>query len=117
MSSPQKIKGSQYERDVVKWLRSMGYPCAERAYGAGRHDDVGDIDGINGVVIECKNEKAIRIPQYLRELEDEMTHADAETGVVLIKKRGTSNISESYAVMPAELWVNLLKQAGYNGHQ
>ena len=117
MSSPQKIKGSQYERDVVKWLRSMGYPCAERAYGAGRHDDVGDIDGINGVVIECKNEKAIRIPQYLRELEDEMTHADAETGVVLIKKRGTSNISESYAVLPAWLWVDLLKQAGYNGHQ
>lgn len=117
MSSPQKNKGSQYERDVVKWLRTMGYPCAERAYGAGRHDDVGDIDGIDGVVIECKNEKAIRIPQYLRELEDEMTHADAETGVVLIKKRGTSNISESYAVMPAELWVNLLKQAGYNGHQ
>ena len=117
MTSAAKRKGSQYERDVVKWLRSMGYPCAERAYGAGRHDDVGDIDGINGVVIECKNEKAIRIPQYLRELEDEMTHADAETGVVLIKKRGTSNISESYAVMPAELWVNLLKQAGYNGHQ
>jgi len=117
MTTPQKRKGSQYERDVVKWLRQMGYPCAERAYGAGRHDDVGDIDGINGVVIECKNEKAIRIPQYLRELEDEMTHADAETGVVLIKKRGTSNISESYAVMPAELWVNLLKQAGYNGHQ
>jgi Holliday junction resolvase len=117
MTTAAKRKGSQYERDVVKWLRSMGYPCAERAYGAGRHDDVGDIDGINGVVIECKNEKAIRIPQYLRELEDEMTHADAETGVVLIKKRGTSNISESYAVMPAELWVNLLKQAGYNGHQ
>jgi Holliday junction resolvase len=117
MTSAAKRKGSQYERDVVKWLRSMGYPCAERAYGAGRHDDVGDIDGINGVVIECKNEKAIRIPQYLRELENEMTHADAETGVVLIKKRGTSNISESYAVMPAELWVNLLKQAGYNGHQ
>lgn len=117
MTTAAKRKGSQYERDVVKWLRGMGYPCAERAYGAGRHDDVGDIDGINGVVIECKNEKAIRIPQYLRELEDEMTHADAETGVVLIKKRGTSNISESYAVMPAELWVNLLKQAGYNGHQ
>ena len=117
MTTAAKRKGSQFERDVVKWLRTMGYPCAERAYGAGRHDDVGDIDGINGVVIECKNEKAIRIPQYLRELEDEMTHADAETGVVLIKKRGTSNISESYAVMPAELWVNLLKQAGYNGHQ
>ena len=117
MSTPAKRKGSQYERDVVKWLISMGYPCAERAYGAGRHDDVGDIDGIDGVVIECKNEKKFNIPGYLQELEDEMINADAETGVVLIKKRGTSNISESYAVMPAELWVNLLKQAGYNGHQ
>ena len=117
MTTPSKRKGSQYERDVVKWLVANGYPCAERAYGAGRHDDVGDIDGIDGVVIECKNEKKFRIPQYLQELEDEMIHADAETGVVLIKKRGTSNISESYAVMPAELWVNLLKQAGYNGHQ
>ena len=117
MTTPSKRKGSQYERDVVKWLVSMGYTCAERAYGAGRHDDVGDIDGIDGVVIECKNEKRINIPGYLKELEDEMIHADAETGVVLIKKRGTSNISESYAVMPAELWVNLLKQAGYNGHQ
>ena len=43
MTTPSKRKGSQYERDVVKWLISMGYPCAERAYGAGRHDDVGDL--------------------------------------------------------------------------
>jgi Holliday junction resolvase len=117
MTTASKRKGSQFERDVVKWLRTVGFPSAERAYGAGRHDDVGDIDGIDNVVIECKNEKSFRIPQYLRELEDEMAHAKAETGVVLMKKRGSSNISESYAVMPAELWVNLLKQAGYNGHR
>jgi len=117
MTHPNKTKGSQYERDVVKWLRSYGFPCAERAYGAGRHDDVGDIDGIDGVVIECKNEKRINIPGYLQELDDEMIHADAETGVVLVKKRGTTNVSESYAIMPAWLWADLLKQAGYNGHR
>ena len=108
-----KQKGSKYERDVVKWLRSVGFVDAERAYGAGRQDDVGDIDGLDGVVIECKNEKTLRIPQYLRELDVEMENAGAETGVVLIKKRGTTNVSESYAVMPAKLWVDLLKQAGY----
>jgi len=117
MTSAAKRKGSGYERDVVKWLVANGFPCAERAYGAGRHDDVGDIDGINGVVIECKNEKKITLSVYLQELSDEMTHADAETGVVLVKKRGTTNVSESYAVMPAWLWVDLLKQAGYNGHR
>lgn len=117
MTTPSKRKGSQYERDVAKWLVSNGYACAERAYGAGRHDDVGDIDGISGVVVECKNEKKIDLSGYLKELDNEMTHADAETGVVLIKKRGTTNVSESYAVMPAQLWVDLLKQAGYNGHR
>jgi len=117
MTTPQKRKGSGYERDCVVWLRDEGYTKAERAYGAGRHDDIGDIRGIDNVVIECKNEKRINIPGYLKELEVEMANAKAETGVVLIKKRGTSNISESYAVMPAKLWVNLLKQAGYNGHQ
>lgn len=117
MTTAAKRKGSQWERDCVKWLNANGFPCAERAYGAGRHDDVGDIDGIDGVVVECKNEKKITLSSYMQELDDEMTHADAETGVVLIKKRGTSNVSEAYAVMPAELWVNLLKSAGYNGHQ
>lgn len=117
MTTPSKRKGSQYERDVVKWLRSSGFACAERAYGAGRQDDVGDIDGIDGVVVECKNEKKIDLAGYLKELDNEMIHADAETGVVLVKKRGTTNVSESYAVMPAWLWVDLLKQAGYNGHR
>ena len=95
MSTPSKRKGSQYERDVAKWLVANGFPCAERAYGAGRHDDVGDIDGIDGVVVECKNEKKIDLSGYLKELDNEMTHADAETGVVLVKKSGTTNVSES----------------------
>jgi len=114
VSTPHKRKGSQWERDCKVWLNEIGFKYAERAYGAGRRDDVGDIRGINGVVIECKNEKAIRIPQYLRELEVEMVNANATTGAVLIKKRGTSNVSEAYVVMTAALWADLLKQAGYN---
>jgi Holliday junction resolvase len=114
MTTPSKRKGSQYERDVAKWLISYGFPYVERAYGAGRHDDVGDIDGIHGVVIECKNEKRIALSGYLQELSVEMANADVKTGVVLIKKRGTTDVSESYAVMPAWLWADLLKQAGYN---
>ena len=114
MSTPQKRKGSAWERDTKDWLNSKGFTYAERAYGAGRHDDVGDIRGINGVVIECKNEKTLRLPQYLRELEVEMVNAKAITGAVFIKKRGTSNVSDAYVVMTAEIWANLLKQAGYN---
>ena len=84
MTTPAKRKGSQYERDVVKWLISMGYPCAERAYGAGRHDDVGDIDGIDGVVIECKNEKKFNIPGYLKKLVGTYQELPADMMYILI---------------------------------
>lgn len=112
MSSPSKRKGSQYERDVVAFLREYGWPSAERAYGAGRQDDVGDIDGVF-FTVECKAEKSIDLPGYLRELEREMKAAGNEMGVVLVKRRGAANAAESYAVMPAWLWASLMKEAGY----
>lgn len=46
-----KAKGSAFEREIVAFLRTHGHPYAERAYGAGRPGDVGDIDGIPGFVI------------------------------------------------------------------
>ncbi len=52
-------KGSIWERAVVAYLRQHGFPHAERAYGAGRPQDVGDIDGLPGVVIEAKNHRSI----------------------------------------------------------
>lgn len=113
MSTPSKRKGSKYERDCVEFLREYGWPDAERAYGAGRKDDVGDIDGIVGCCIECKAEKSIDLPGYLRELEREMAAKKVEMGVVLVKRRGAANAAESYAVMPAWLWADLMKQAGY----
>ena len=50
MSSKSKIKGSQAERDVVKYLQEW-FPYAERRL-AGATLDKGDISGINGVCIE-----------------------------------------------------------------
>lgn len=51
-------KGSAFERAVVEVLRANGHPYAERAYGAGRADDRGDIDGFPGATIEvrCRHE-------------------------------------------------------------
>ena len=60
MTSPAKRKGGQFERDVVTFFREHGHRYVERAYGSGRPLDVGDIDGIAGVIIECKNHAAPR---------------------------------------------------------
>lgn len=107
MTSPQKRKGNSAELAVAKWLRTWGWVHAERSR-AGWTDDRGDIDGMPGVCIEVKNEKRINIPGYLAELEVEIDNAEAWTGAVIIKRRGSSDVNDWYAVMPARIWAELL---------
>lgn len=107
MTSPQKRKGSAAELAVAKWLRKLGWIHAERSR-SGWTDDRGDIDGMPGVCIEVKAEKKIDIPGYLRELEVEIENAKAWTGTVIIKRRGSMNVDDWYAVMPAKIWAELL---------
>jgi hypothetical protein len=107
LTSPQKRKGSAAELAVAKWLRKLGWIHAERSR-AGWQDDRGDIDGLPGICIEVKAEKKIDIPGYLRELEVEIENAKAWTGTVIIKRRGSTNVDDWYAVMPAKIWAELL---------
>ena len=107
MTSPQKRKGSAAELAVAKWLRKLGWIHAERSR-AGWTDDRGDIDGMPGVVVEVKNEKRIDLPGYLRELEVEIANAQAWTGIVIVKRRGSMNVDDWYAVMPAKIWGELM---------
>jgi hypothetical protein len=107
LTSPQKRKGSAAELAVAKWLRKLGWIHAERSR-AGWQDDRGDIDGMPGVCIEVKNEKRIDLPGYLRELEVEMANAQAWTGAVIVKRRGSMNVDDWYAVMPAKVWGELM---------
>lgn len=107
MTSPQKRKGSSAELAVAKWLRTWGWVNAERSR-AGWTDDRGDIDGVPGVCIEVKNCKSIDIPGWLSELDVEMDNADAWTGCVLAKRRGSTDVDDWYAIMPARLWAELM---------
>ena len=107
MTSPQKRKGSAAELAVAKWLRKLGWIHAERSR-AGWTDDRGDIDGMPGICIEVKNEKRIDLPGYLRELEVEIANAQAWTGTVIVKRRGSMNVDDWYAVMPAKIWGELM---------
>jgi len=112
VSTPQKRKGSAWELAIAKYLVDKGWKFAERRL-AGSMIDKGDIYGIIGCVIEAKNEKRIDLAGYLKELETEIANAKAATGVVMLKKRGTTDVGEAYAVMPIRRWVELMKEAGY----
>jgi hypothetical protein len=110
--SKQKQKGTRAENAVVEFLRRHGFPYAERRALGGIHDK-GDITGCGPLVIEVKDHKTITLSQFMAELKQEVVNAKADTGVAIIKKRGTLDVGEWYAVMPAAWIVDLLKEAGY----
>jgi len=109
MSNPQKAKGSGAERAVVAWL-SRWFQYVDRRL-AGATLDKGDVSGIPGVTIEIKNHAKMDLAGWVKELETEMKNDNAWTGVVIHKKKGTTDVGQWYATMPASVWVDLLRRS------
>jgi len=102
-----KAKGSAFEREVVTFLHDHGHPYAERHYGAGRPEDVGDIDGIVGWTIECKAHKAMNLAGWSDEAEHERQHGRQRFSAVIAKRRNKP-VAQSYVVMSLETFARLL---------
>lgn len=109
--SKQKQKGTRAENQVVTFLRAF-WPYAERRALAGVNDK-GDVSGLGPVVVEVKDHGKLTLSVFVDELKAEVINADAHTGVVIAKRRGTLDVSEWYAVMPVRYWVDIMKEAGY----
>jgi len=110
--SKSKQKGTAAETAVVNWLKTKGRKHVERRSLNGSSDR-GDIAGLPRVVIEVKNHARMELSQWLSELEVEIRNDKADTGVVIHKKRGTTDVGEWYATMPVKVWLDLIKKAGY----
>lgn len=113
VTSPSKRKGARFERAVVEYFRAHGFPHAERAYGAGRPDDRGDIDGLIGFTIECKATEAVRLAEQVDEACVEALNADAAAPgsrhlPVLVKKRRGARTADSFVTMPLWAWTEVV---------
>ena len=109
--NPSKVKGTAFETLIVDGLRDMGWPYAERRAQRGTRDG-GDIAGIPGVVIECKNAARVDLAGWLREVEEETGNAGADIGAVVHKRKGTRNPAEQYVLLDFGTFCQLLHEAG-----
>lgn len=108
-----KKAGSSFERAQADWLAGrLGDDRIDRRVKAGVKDR-GDIAGVRipggRVVIECKNVATLALPAWLREAEIERGNDDAVVGVVMHKKRGTTDPAEQYVTMSAEMFARLIE--------
>lgn len=109
-----KKAGSSFERAQADWLAArLGDDRIDRRVKRGAKDygDIGGVRTIRGgrVVIECKNAARLDLPGWLREAETERGNDDALIGVVMHKKRGTTDPGEQFVTMTAETFAVLLE--------
>lgn len=111
MVNKAKKTGTEHESRTVIWFKAHGWLYARRIVMKGQRDE-GDIDLGNGipVVLEAKNEKTVSLAGYIKELDAEIVNANAETGFVIIKRRGTRDVGKYYALTTVEHANTLLRQ-------
>jgi Holliday junction resolvase len=108
MTSPEKQKGDRAERAVVDFLRSKGIDA--HRIRAGSPDDVGDIEIHPDIVVEVKDRGKLDLPAWLRNLAVQKANKDAAFGVVIVKKRGSSDPLEWAYILDAATFLNLWKR-------
>lgn len=106
-----KKKGTAFERLIADYLVQY-WPYADRAPLTGNKDR-GDISGTPGLVWELKNAKTIRLSEWLEETETERQNANADHGILVVKRRGHGRPADQYAVLTLGQLIHLLKDAGH----
>ena len=104
--------GSSFERLVADYLRDVVDDRIERRRLSGKGDR-GDIGGLRHmtqrVVIEAKDYGGqIKASEWVREAEVERGNDDAGVGIVVAKRRGTSNPADQFVLMTLGELVSLV---------
>lgn len=112
--SRARAKGTTAESAVVSYLRTQGWPYAERRALAGGRDK-GDVTGMPAICVEVKNSARYDITAWLKETSRETRNANANHGVLVVKPKGVGDtrVGDWWAVMPLAAMTALLKEAGY----
>lgn len=110
MVNTSKRKGSRFEDDVVRYLRTGGFPEAERRVQGGSKDR-GDIAGIAATILECKARDRHRLWETMDETERERENGRMPWAVSILK-RPRKPVAEAAVVMTLEqftyVWNRLL---------
>lgn len=111
MVNRPKIKGTMAESAVVSFLRSHGWPHAERLALQGAQDR-GDVTGTPGLVWEVKNVTVPAWRTWLAEAETERINANGMFGIVVAKPKGVgvSRVGQWWAGMLWGQFESLLDQ-------
>ena len=109
MANSRKAKGDEAEREAAKLIAELTGCPARRKLGAGRLDDIGDIDGVPFSVIQCANwTDALRaVREKPVEAEAQRERAGATFAATWVRLRG----GVWRVVLTPEQWATYQREA------
>lgn len=109
MTSRAKNKGDRAELEVQGILRDLLGVPARRKLGAGRQDDMGDIDGVPNTVVQVVNyqDVARAIREKLPEAERQRERAGVLHAATFVRRRGGGYV---VCLTPGQ-WATLWREA------
>ena len=107
MSAANMRRGREWENDVAAYLNDAGW-TVERRSRRGVHD-AGDIVGLPGWMLECRNRARIALWDWMDELPSKIANAGARWGAVVLKRRRRST-GEAAVIMPLSAFVELIRE-------
>lgn len=109
MTGRAKVKGDRAEREAASLLTRLLHRPVRRLLGAGRTDDTGDLDGIDGWAIQVADwtDLARAVRQKPIDAEIQAANAGQRHGAALIRLRG----GEFRIVMTPQTWATLVTEA------
>lgn len=112
MANPAKRKGDAAEREAADLLSDLlGLPV-RRQLGAGRSDDVGDLDGVPGTVVQVANwaDPLRACREKPLGAEQQRINAAAAYAATLVRFRGVRDPAHRWrVVMTPEQWVEYVR--------
>ena len=91
MANPNKAKGDRFERYCCEYLTQHTKFTVRRRFGAGQQYDLGDLEGLPGMVIQAADwtnkTDALRMKPPMADSQALRVHPDT-LGVTAIKLRG-----------------------------
>lgn len=109
MSSPSKAKGDRAERELAALLSDQLGVTVRRKLGAGRKDDMGDLEGLRMTVVQVADRKDVAdtVRHKPVEAERQRRNADEPFAVTFVRLRG----GEWRAVMTVEQFATWYREA------
>lgn len=102
MSAYHRQKGSTFERLIADYLKSNGFPFADRRVKNGAKDR-GDVGGVHvhgqPVVLEAKNTSRISLGAWASEAEQERLNDEAIAGAIVHKRHGKGQAGDQWVTM------------------